>query len=289
VRLPVQAAERIDRSREIDFTFDGRRVVAHPGDTIASAMLANGRRLLSRSFKYHRPRGEMCWGGHCGSSLIAVNGWPGVRACAEAVQEGAEVRSLNAWPSLRFDAMRIVDLIGGPFTPPGFYYKTFIRPRRLWPFYERILRRLAGLGVLPASQDQREWRTHYRRRHCDLLVIGGGLAGLSASLSAAQLGADVVLVDEDLEPGGRLLSEGQHEQARALTRRVREAGVEVLTGAAALGSFDGLVPVWQGKVLHQVRARRQVAATGTIEQPLVFSNNDLPGVMLASGARRLVS
>jgi sarcosine oxidase, subunit alpha len=185
--------------------------------------------------------------------------------------------------------MRVTDKIGTAFTPPGFYYKTFIRPRRLWPLYEKVLRHAAGLGKLRKSQREREWRTEYRRRHADVLVVGGGAAGLSAAIAAAELGADVVLCDEGPEPGGRLLAEGGHARARKLASRARKAGVEILPNAPALGAFDGLVPVWQGDTLHQVRARRVVYATGTIEQPLLFAGNDLPGVMLSGGALRLAA
>jgi sarcosine oxidase subunit alpha len=288
-RLPRRDGERIDREREVFFTFDGKRVVGLEGDTIGSALFASGRRTFSRSFKYHRPRGLMCCAGQCPNCLVQVDGAPGVRACTEPVREGMKVVHMNASPSLDFDVMRATDKVGTAFTPPGFYYKTFIRPRRLWPLYEKVLRHAAGLGKLRKSQREREWRTEYRRRHTDVLVVGGGTAGLSAAIAAAELGADVVLCDEGAEPGGRLLAEGGHGHARELAARAREAGVEMLSNAPALGAFDGLVPVWQGDTLHQVRARRVVYATGTIEQPLLFAGNDLPGVMLSGGALRLAA
>jgi sarcosine oxidase, subunit alpha len=288
-RLSPQPAERIDRNKKIRFTFDGKKVDAFEGDTIVSALIASGRNVLSRSFKYHRPRGELCGCGQCSSSLFTVDGFPGVRGCSEQARDGMKVEHINAWPSLDFDVMRATDKLGGPFTPVGFYYKTFIRPRSFWPLYEKVLRNAAGLGKLPKKQDEREWRTEYRRRHCDVLVIGGGRAGLAAALRAAELGADVVLCDDDVEPGGLQLATGGHERVRQLAERARAAGVEILSRASALGYFDGLVPVWQGDTLHQVRARRHIAATGSIEQPLVFPDNDLPGVMIASGAQRLAS
>jgi sarcosine oxidase subunit alpha len=191
-----------------------------------------------------------------------------VRACVEPVTEGMRVEHLNATPGLELDVMRATDLVGSKFTPPGFYYKTFIRPRRLWPVYEKALRHAAGLGVLRKEQAEREWRTEHRRRHADVLVVGGGPAGVSEAKAAAAAGADVVLVDEGpLEP---------------------TPGVETLSRATALGYFDGMVPVWQGDTLHQIRAGNFVFATGAIEQPLVFAGNDLPGVILSGGALRLV-
>ena len=293
-RLPTQPGERIDRAQRISFTFDGKRVEAYAGDTIGSALYAAGRRTFSRSFKYHRRRGLMCVAGQCPNCICAVDGAPGTRACVEPVREGMTVTHVNAVPSLELDVMRATDIVGGPLTPPGFYYKTFIRPRRLWPLYEKVLRNAAGLGKLRREQPEREWRTEYRRRHADVLVVGGGLAGLRAAIAAATLGADVVLADEGPEPGGQqLFADGADPADRGaptqLVEQAQAAGVEILARGSALGCFDGLVPVWQGDTMHQVRAARQVFATGTIEQPLVFAGNDLPGVMLSGGALRLAA
>ena len=151
--------------------------------------------------------------------------------------------------------MRATDKFGTRFTPPGFYYKTFIRPRRLWPLYEKVLRNAAGLGVLRKKQKHREWNTEYRRRHADVLVIGGGLAGMAAALRAAEMGADVVLVDDGPELGGTKLAGDGSDEATELRGKVEAAGVEVISPGAALGFFDGLVPVWNG-----ARSTRSAAA-----------------------------
>jgi sarcosine oxidase subunit alpha len=288
-RIAPQPGELVDRAAPVTFTFDGKPVTGYAGDTIASALYAAGRRTFSRSFKYHRRRGLLCSSGACANCLVHVDGAPGMRACVEPVREGMRVTHQNAVPSLDFDAMRVTDLAGGSFTPVGFYYKTFTRPRRAWPLYEKVLRSAAGLGRVPEDADARQRRTEYRRRHADVLVVGGGAAGLHAAIAVAELGADTVLVDDGPRFGGRMLFEGLHERAAALARRAVEAGVEVIGGASALGHYDGLVAVWQGDTLHQIRAARHVVATGSIEQPLIFEGNDLPGVMLSSGARRLLA
>ncbi|MGH2858426.1 MAG: 2Fe-2S iron-sulfur cluster-binding protein [Solirubrobacteraceae bacterium] len=288
-RIGPQPGERIERGKQVTFTFDGKKVKGYEGDTIGSALYATGQRTFSRSFKYHRRRGLLCVAGQCPNCICAVDGAPGARACTEPVREGITVTHVNARPSLEFDAMRATDLFGGPFTPPGFYYKTFMRPRKLWPLYEKVLRNAAGLGKLRHFQPEREWRTEYRRRHADVLVTGGGVAGLNAAIAAARLGADVVLVDEGPALGGQQLVEGAPDALAQLVARARETGVEIISKGSALGYFDGLMAVWQGDTMHQVRAARHVIATGAIEQPLVFAGNDLPGVMLAGGARRLVS
>jgi sarcosine oxidase, subunit alpha len=287
-RLPPREGELIDRLAPISFRFDGRPVAAFEGDTIATALYASGRRTFSRSFKYHRRRGLLCCAGHCPNCMVAVDGAPGARACTEPARDGMRVQHMNAMPGLELDAMSAVDLLGRPLTPPGFYYKTFMRPRRLWPLYERVLRAAAGIGRLPHEQAGRAWRTEYRRRHADVVVVGAGIAGLHAATAAAELGADVVLVDDGPRPGGGLLYEGAEKTAADLAARAAEAGVEVLGSAAAFGTYDGLLAVWQGSTLHQIRASEHVYATGAIEQPLVFEGNDLPGVMLSSAALRLV-
>jgi sarcosine oxidase, subunit alpha len=271
MRLEPRAGERIDRSRAVAFTFAGWRVTGYEGDTIASAAFAAGKRVFSRSFKYHRPRGLLCCSGHCPNCMMTVDGVPNVRVCTEPIREGAVVEGQNIRWSLDFDFMSLTDKVGGPFTPVGFYYRTFIRPRAAWPLYEKFLRNAAGLGKLdPHAGHSRRYDTEHRRAR--VLVVGGGEAGRAAALEAAQAGPGVVLVEED-----------------ARLRDLTLDGVEVFAPASALGIWEGgLVPVDAGTVLYRFRAERIVVATGATEQPLVFPGNDLVGVMLPNGVRRLV-
>src|SRR5215831_7004951 len=194
MRLPAQPGEGIDRATTVSFRFEGSPVTGYAGDTIASALYAGGRRVFSRSFKYHRPRGLLCCSGRCANCLMTVDGVPNVRVCVEPALDGADVRAQNVLGSLDRDLLAVVDRAGGPFTPVGFYYRTLIRPRRAWPLYERGLRSVAGLGHVPDSLPSRRYDTEHRR--VDVLVIGGGDSGRAAAAEAAAAGQTVALVDE---------------------------------------------------------------------------------------------
>lgn len=289
-RLAARPHERIDRSRPVSFTFEGKPLQGFAGDTIGSALYASGRRVFSRSFKYHRPRGLQCCSGHCANCQMTVDGIPNVRVCTTPLHDGAVVKGQNFVGSLDRDLMQVTDKLGGPFTPPGFYYKTFMRPRKLWPLYEKFLRGAAGLGVLDPAGKRSE-RVEVEHRHVDVLVLGGGQAGLEAAVEAAGRGESVIVVDEGPDVGGALLADRDGiAVAAALRQRALDAGVELLAPAIAIGLFEqGLVPVAQGNLLHKVRAHRVVVASGVVEQPLVFPGNDLVGVMLPDGVRRLVN
>jgi sarcosine oxidase subunit alpha len=271
MRLPAQPGERIDRGEVLGFRLGPWEMSGYRGDTIGSALFAAGRRVFSRSFKYHRPRGLFCCSGHCPNCMMTVDGVPNMRVCVEPLREGAVVEPQNVFGKLDLDFLSVVDKVGGPFTPVGFYYRTMIRPRRMWPLYEKFLRSVAGLGKLDAhAGHSRRYDVEHRRAR--VLVIGGGQAGRAAALAAATAGPDVVLVDEGYRLQGAELE-----------------GVEVLAPATALGIWEGnLVPVDGGTVLYRFRAERIVVATGTLEQPLVFPGNDLVGAMLPNGVRRLV-
>jgi sarcosine oxidase subunit alpha len=271
MRLPPRPGERIDRSREVSFFFDGWRITGFEGDTLGSAVAASGPQVFSRSFKYHRPRGLYCCTGHCPNCLMTVDGVPNVRVCIEPIREGAVVAPQNVFWGLNFDLLSATDKLGGPFTPVGFYYRTMIRPRRLWPLYEKFLRNVAGLGRVDENGgNTRRYDVEHRRAR--VLVVGGGRAGREAALEAAHDGPGVVLVDESSGLPG-----------------VELDGVEVLAPGRALGVWEGnLVPVDTGAVLHRFRAERIVVATGSLEQPLVHPGNDLIGVLLPGAVRRLV-
>jgi sarcosine oxidase subunit alpha len=298
----------VDRSRIVDFTFDGREYVGYSGDTIGSALYRAGVRVFSRSFKYHRPRGLLCLDGSCPNCLVNVDGTPNVRACITRLAAGMAVRSQNAWPSLKHDILAVNDRLDR-FLPVGFYYKTFIRPRSLWPVYQTVLRHAAGLGVVDPDPDQHQ-EPDYEKvyLHTDIAVIGGGPAGMSAALAAAELGTRVVLIDEAPALGGHLRyhvqdiavetaphTPGNTQSGFELARELADAihanpHIQVLNEAVAFGLYqDNEVGVAQGNRLIKLRASQLVVATGQIEQPLVFQNNDLPGIFLGGGLQRLIN
>lgn len=298
-RLPPAPSQVIDRDATLTFTFDGREITAYAGDTIASALAAAGVDTVSRSFKYHRPRGLLCVSGDCPNCLVNVEGTPNVRACRTPVEPGMAVHLQNAWPSLSFDAMSAVQLVGR-FLPAGFYYKAFMRPKALWPAYERVLRNAAGLGTVDAEAEPGRFDKRYR--HADVAVVGAGPAGLHAAIAAAGQGARVALLDENPSPGGHLRYHRRDVAdqpaaskpaytygAELAARAVALENIDLLPDTLAFGAYDhGWLGAVSGNRLIKLRAGALIVATGAYEQPLVFPNNDLPGVMLGGGVLRLL-
>ncbi len=304
------AGGQIDRQKTLRFTFDGVAYQGHPGDTLASALLANGVRLMGRSFKYHRPRGPLSAGSEEPNALVQLRGGarqePNTRATVAELFEGLEATSQNAWPSLKFDAMAINDRLNTFFTA-GFYYKTFMWPAAFWEkVYEPIIRKAAGLGALTRQEDPDEYDKGFL--HCDLLVIGAGPAGLSAALTAGRAGARVILADEDFRFGGRLNAEtlevggqaGAVWADAAVAELATMPNVRLMLRTTIIGAFDhGIygaverisdhlaVPA-KGKprqTLWRIYSKRAILAGGATERPIAFENNDRPGVMLAGALR----
>jgi sarcosine oxidase subunit alpha len=296
-RLDPQPGEVIDRTTSFEFTWNGRTFPAHPGDTIVSALAASGIDVFSRSFKYHRPRGLLTASYLDPGCMLQVGDEPNVRGAHRLVQPDMTVSSQDTWPSLSFDIKAVNDVVG-PALSAGFYYKTFMRPKRLWPAYERVLERFAHGGTLPASDAPRGCYDQ-RFAHPDVLVAGGGPAGMAASIAAAETGASVMLVEEEHELGGHLRwgDEVDLSALRSLRGSVAAApGIEVLTDAVVLGRYDdNWVSIVQRGLSHiderlvKARAGAVVVASGLIERPYVFAGNDVPGVMLSTAVRRLVN
>ncbi|GLR68321.1 sarcosine oxidase subunit alpha [Acidocella aquatica] len=308
----LAAGGRIDRSRTLGFSFDGKHYKGYQGDTLASALLANGVHLVGRSFKYHRPRGILSAGAEEPNALAGVgcddaHYTPNLRATQVELYDGLKAESQNRSPSLVRDYGAVNDLLWR-FFPAGFYYKTFMWPRKAWTkFFEPRIREMAGLGRSPQTPDAACYAQRFA--HCDVLVIGAGPAGLAAALAAAKTGARVILCDEQAEPGGSLLAEpdavidglpAADWLKAALAQLAAFPKVKVLARTIAFGYFphnmlglaesltdhagepDDTSP--RGR-LWQVRAKEVVIAAGAIERPLVFPDNDRPGIMLAEAAR----
>ncbi len=298
----------IDRSRRIGFNFDGKRYTGHPGDTLASALLANGQLVMGRSFKYHRPRGPVGAGPEEPNALMGLGSGnrfePNQRATVTELRADLESQSQNRWPSLKFDVGAINARLSKVF-PAGFYYKTFLWPRAFWKHvYEPVIRHSAGLGRPPEGHDGDRYEQFHI--HVDVLVVGGGVAGLAAALEAGRAGARVLLVEQDAQCGGRADIDGPEIAGRAAQDWVNSVlqeldemkNVTIRTRCSGAGVYDHGYVLAQETLaerqdgdlrprhrLWKIRARRIVTATGAIERPLSFAGNDIPGVMLAGAMR----
>jgi len=301
---------RIDRSQPLSFQFDGKSYGGYQGDTLASALLANGVHLTGRSFKYHRPRGIYTASVEEPNALVQLHEGaqtePNSRATVTELFDGLTAKSQNAWPSLKFDVMAVNGLFSSILTA-GFYYKTFMWPGSWWMFYESFIRKAAGMGKGTYLTD----KTQYERAnaHCDVLVVGAGPAGLSSALEAAKNGSSVILVDQDALLGGQLLSEKDDENnddewlASIVSEVESHAEITVMTRTTAFGYYDhNTISLVERVTDHlavsaqyiprqrmwTIRARNVVLASGSVERPFVFGNNDLPGIMLASSSNTYI-
>jgi len=293
-RLPEAASQVLNRQEVVRFTFNGKEYRAYEGDTIASALAAAGVATFSRSFKYHRKRGLLCASGNCPNCLVQVGDTPNVRSCVHPVEDGLEVEAQNVWPSLESDVMSMTQLVDR-FLPVGFYYKTFMRPQALWPVYEKVLRKAAGLGKVNEKSEAHYFDKIYK--HADVAVIGGGPAGLQAARRAADAGAQVILLEEQNALGGHLRhniydisGQAAHQYiAQYVEQVVAHDNIEMMLNTNAFGHYDhSWIGAVQGNRLVKLRAKSLVVATGATAIPALFNNNDLPGIMLSSGVQRMI-
>ena len=303
----------IDRKSALKFTFNGKKMEGYQGDTLASALLANGQKIVGRSFKYHRPRGIFSAGPEEPNALVQLRTGaaqePNTRATVAELFNGLVATSQNHRGSLEFDLMSIAD-VAAPFLVAGFYYKTFMWPKAFWEkIYEPMIRASAGLGKLSMREDPDTYDKGFL--HCDILIIGAGPAGLMAALTAAKSGARIILADEDFRVGGRLNSEtynvsnmtGSAWAMQILAELQSMPNVRVMTRTTIYGAYDHGVfgalervtdhlPINGRKprqILWRIYSKRSLLTAGATERPIVFSNNDRPGIMLAGAVRSYVN
>ncbi len=310
----LSAGGLVDRSRPLSFTFDGKSLQGFAGDTLASALVANDRLLVARSFKYHRPRGVLTAGSSEPNALLTIGtgarSEPNTRATVAELHDGLVARSQNRWPSLDFDIGAFNSLLS-PFLGAGFYYKTFMWPKAFWEkIYEPFIRMAAGLGKLTMESDPDRYEKAWA--HCDLLIVGGGAAGLSAALTAGRTGLRVILADEDFLLGGSLLfsrASVDGVSAPDFARKTVEElqalpNVTLMSRTTVFGWFDDMVFGAVEKVqkhvaepshdrpverMWRIVAKHAILATGALERPLVFGGNDKPGIMTASAVSTYVN
>ena len=292
LRLPPQPGEWIDRSTTVNFTFEGQAYTGYAGDSVTSALWGAGERVLGRSFKYHRPRGVMSLANHDINVMLEDGTAINMRGDVLPLARGMQLRAVNTLGGLKGDKYAVLEWMA-PLLPAGFYYKAFHKPKALFPFWENVIRRMAGLGVMNPQAPRGE--AIKQHRHCDVLVIGAGPAGLSAALTAAKQGVRVILADENAQIGGTLgydhagLPTALETLARLQSDVASHPNIEVLPAHYAAGWYtDHLVPLVGPSGMIKVRAGKVVVAMGAFEQPAVFRNNDLPGVMLGSASQRLI-
>lgn len=293
-RLAAPMGLLINRDKTRQFDFEGECITGYEGDTIASALVANGHWLMSRSFKYHRPRGPLTFAGQDANTLVQLGGEPNVLADRQPIAQDINVKGQNYVGSLKKDKGTILGLLSR-FLPVGFYYRTFFKPMGIWDSWEKIIRKSAGLGKLDLTFKPEYYDKAYQ--FYDLVVVGAGPAGLKAALKAANAGVKVLLVEENPILGGSLCYhrfdvEGRQatELRTNLTEQVNgHKNIEVMLNATCNAWFtDNYLPIIQAKRLYKVRAKECIVASGAFEQHVVFRNNDLPGIVMSSAAERLL-
>ena len=314
--MRLQNNKNLNQTKKIGFTFDGKKYYGFEGDTLASALLSNGVHLFGRSFKYHRPRGIISAGCEEPNGIVQleINEFtePNRRATEVVLYEGLVAKSQNRWPSLNYDLGAINDLLS-PFFPAGFYYKTFMWPPKFWKTYEYFIRRAAGLGHAPKKDDPHKYE-HYHY-HCDTLIVGSGVSGLYAAKIAAAKNLKVLLVEQEDQIGGAILSSNDYEnkintnsqtewKKTILDKLNNLQNVKIITSTTlfAYMHYNYLLAIQDlqpnkgndkknsiRQIVWKIRAKKVILATGSIERPLTFNNNDRPGIMLANSASKYLN